>query len=346
MILILLVNHLGEVFTKEQIVNEGMEEILYMKKNKEKRDRSKRKNIVKRVNKKHVEKRKMKTTRNMNIVTSVNKDYIEKPKMKITRNMNIVKSVNKDYVEKPKRNITRNMNIVMSVNKDYVEDKNDNVNPNKNLNINLNRNLNRKLNRNMNRNMNTVEENEKDNTESISDNVTNSNDDENVVNDQDNTRSDGGKDNMMNEEHDDNNVTIAHDNSKRTKAHKKKYDPPIRKPIVVEEKRMICKAVEVLIISCMKKHVYKFNNQIRLQSEGGPIGLGLTGEVADCYMTRWDKLFVEKCQKIGIDIYMYSRFKDDIFLAVILAESAINLNTKRTILTQECLRRMRNTKAW
>ena len=29
---------------------------------------------------------------------------------------------------------------------------------------------------------------------------------------------------------------------------------------------------------------------------------------------------------------------------VILAESAINLNTKRTILTQECLRRMRNTK--
>ena len=66
----------------------------------------------------------------------------------------------------------------------------------------------------------------------------------------------------------------------------------MRKPTKAEERSMISKAVEVLIISCMKNHVYKFNNTIRIQSEGGPIGLGLTGEVADCTMIKWDKQFL------------------------------------------------------
>ena len=78
---------------------------------------------------------------------------------------------------------------------------------------------------------------------------------------------------------------------------------------------MIGKAVEVLINSCMKNHVYKFNNKIRIQSEGGPIGLGLTGEIADCFMIRWDKQFLQMCENIGISVTMYSRFKDDIFIS-------------------------------
>ena len=54
--------------------------------------------------------------------------------------------------------------------------------------------------------------------------------------------------------------------------------------------------------------------------------------------------------KIGLNKEMDDRIDYEFFEKptrnpkVILAESAINLNTKRTILTQECLRRMRNTK--
>jgi hypothetical protein len=201
---------------------------------------------------------------------------------------------------------------------------------------------------------------------------------------------------------------------------------------------MIGKAMELLIISCMKNHVYRFGNQLKLQSTGGPIGLALTGEVADCFMNKWDKMFTQKCKDMSINLHMYSRFKDDIFISadslekgtkiedgklvvdlgkkeedeekcddlitleivrqvaelvhpmikftvdipsehedkkiavldlnvklnmemhnridyeffskptknpkILLAKSAINASTKRTILTQECLRRMRNTK--
>ena len=113
----------------------------------------------------------------------------------------------------------------------------------------------------------------------------------------------------------DNDVTSANDDVKRSKAHKNKFDPPKRKATKNEERRMIGKSVELLIISCMKNHVYKFGNKIRKQSEGGPIGLGLTGEIADCYMIKWDKKFLQKCKDLGINLTLYSRFKDDVFLS-------------------------------
>ena len=65
----------------------------------------------------------------------------------------------------------------------------------------------------------------------------------------------------------------------------------------------------------MKNHVYRFENKIRLQSKGGPIGLALTGEVAECYMINWDKKFLKKAKNVGINLNVYSRFKDDILVA-------------------------------
>ena len=65
----------------------------------------------------------------------------------------------------------------------------------------------------------------------------------------------------------------------------------------------------------MENHIYRFNNEIRIQKKGGPIGLALTGEVADCYMLNWDKMFLKKLKSIGINPHVYSRLKDDIVIA-------------------------------
>ena len=72
-------------------------------------------------------------------------------------------------------------------------------------------------------------------------------------------------------------------------------------------------------------HIYRFGNQIKLQSTGGPIGLALTGEVADCFMNKWDKLFLQKCKDMNIDSRMYSRFKDDIFVSALSLEKGTNI---------------------
>ena len=117
--------------------------------------------------------------------------------------------------------------------------------------------------------------------------------------------------------------------NERKKAHKRKFEDkfnkPMRKPNTNEERKMVGKAMKVLIVSCMKNHVYRFGSQIKLQSTGGPIGLALTGEVADCFMNKWDKLFVQKCKDMNIDLMMYSRFKDDIFVSALSLEKGTNI---------------------
>ena len=49
---------------------------------------------------------------------------------------------------------------------------------------------------------------------------------------------------------------------------------------------MLGKALEILIVETMTNHVYTFGNEIRIQSKGGPIGLSLTEELADCWCER------------------------------------------------------------
>ena len=56
-----------------------------------------------------------------------------------------------------------------------------------------------------------------------------------------------------------------------------------------KRRKMFGKALEVMLVTCMDNHIYQFENKIRIQSHGGPIGLKLTGEIADCLMIDWDK---------------------------------------------------------
>ena len=70
---------------------------------------------------------------------------------------------------------------------------------------------------------------------------------------------------------------------------------------------MLGKAIEIMMKTGMENQVYRFHNKIRIQKKGGPIGLALTGEVADCYMLNWDRKFLEKLKTIGIESFVYSR---------------------------------------
>ena len=123
------------------------------------------------------------------------------------------------------------------------------------------------------------------------------------------------------EERDSNNVMIVFDDDQQESAHKvrekagKEDDdiiPPKREPTPNEKRRMLGKVWEIMTIVSMKNHVYKFGGKIRIQKEGGPIGLGLTGEVADCAMVDWDNKLLEKLSQLGIHPAIYKRFKDDI----------------------------------
>ena len=79
---------------------------------------------------------------------------------------------------------------------------------------------------------------------------------------------------------------------------------------------MLAKSIEIMIIATLENHIYKFGNEIRRQREGGPIGLAITGELADCYMLNWDKEFLKKMKTLKMDPALYERFKDDITIVL------------------------------
>ena len=82
------------------------------------------------------------------------------------------------------------------------------------------------------------------------------------------------------------------DNEEKKKANI--WKKPERKPTGIEENKMFGKALELMLTTCMDNHLYQFNNEVRIQSKGGPIGLRLTGEIADCMMIDWDKTFFRR----------------------------------------------------
>ena len=62
----------------------------------------------------------------------------------------------------------------------------------------------------------------------------------------------------------------------------------------------------------MKNHVNKFDGTVRKQAKGGAIGLELTGVLAQIFMMWWDREFEARVERLGIPLYMYRRYVDDI----------------------------------
>ena len=55
---------------------------------------------------------------------------------------------------------------------------------------------------------------------------------------------------------------------------------------------------------------------MRRQARGGPIGLALTGDVAQVFMCWWDGEFIRRMEEAGIDVILYKRLVDDVNLVL------------------------------
>ena len=75
---------------------------------------------------------------------------------------------------------------------------------------------------------------------------------------------------------------------------------------------MLREALRVALTLIVKNHVYTFDNEIGKQTKDGPIGLKLTGVLAQIFMIWWDNEFAARLCKMRMNI----RYVDDINLAV------------------------------
>ena len=112
-------------------------------------------------------------------------------------------------------------------------------------------------------------------------------------------------------------ITTAEVIGGRKAKQKSLFEPPKRKPTAQQRKTMVALALEIGIKMVMKNHLYRFNNNVYLQREGGPIGLELTGAIARVYMLWWDGQLLAKMKELMLkakqewNIYLYMRYVDD-----------------------------------
>ena len=107
---------------------------------------------------------------------------------------------------------------------------------------------------------------------------------------------------------------------------------PKRTPTFKEQKSLFGKALEILLVTCMDNHVYLFDKKVRVQKKGGPIGLKLTGEIFDCVMIDWDKELLKRLEKSQMTPEIYTRFKDDIEIAIESLEKGSKLIEDKIII--------------
>ena len=101
-----------------------------------------------------------------------------------------------------------------------------------------------------------------------------------------------------------------------------------------EMRRMTCYAVGISIKYTMKNHVFKFNNKIYKQPEGGAIGVGIAGDVAVLFMVWYDQQLLKSLNACKIEIQLFARYVDDINIVAKMLQSDNNDEPadKRTML--------------
>ena len=95
-----------------------------------------------------------------------------------------------------------------------------------------------------------------------------------------------------------------------------------RQPTEAETRLMFSLALRELIMVCMRTHMYSVGTDGKLQSDGGPIGLKLSGAVGRVFMINWCRRFREKMRRVteditdcncnsNFDIHLYKFYVDD-----------------------------------
>ena len=78
-----------------------------------------------------------------------------------------------------------------------------------------------------------------------------------------------------------------------------------------ERRKVFGKVLEVAIRTCCKNHVYQQEGRFYLQKEGMPIGLRISGVVAELRMCIWMEEVEAKMMKNKMEVYMNETYVDD-----------------------------------
>jgi hypothetical protein len=104
-------------------------------------------------------------------------------------------------------------------------------------------------------------------------------------------------------------------NSMRNLKEEKRFNnwaDPARSASNAEKRTMIILALQIALAFIMKNHHYTFGGEFKRQRKGGPIGLDLTGALAQIFMIWWSKEFKIRLEQLQLEVIMMKIYVDDI----------------------------------
>ena len=110
-----------------------------------------------------------------------------------------------------------------------------------------------------------------------------------------------------------------------------------REPSSLQKRRMVARALEVEVKTILSNHLYRMDGKVYRQQAGGPIGLEITGVLSRLVMLWWDKVFLEKLDKMGINMVMYKRYVNDGNLALEAVPAGARFAKGKISVHPECI---------
>ena len=92
-------------------------------------------------------------------------------------------------------------------------------------------------------------------------------------------------------------------------------------PNLIQKKKMMSMLMGAVITMIMTNHLYIFDGKVYHQEKGGPIGLEITGVIADVVLLWYDRVFLQKAKDAGLQILLYQRYVDDVFIVAVARRS-------------------------
>ena len=83
-------------------------------------------------------------------------------------------------------------------------------------------------------------------------------------------------------------------------------------PTDSEQRLLIGAALEIAIEASFTNHLYTFKGRMYRQRRGGPIGSRLTMCVARVVMNSWGRIFRQRMEDAGLQIYLETCYVDDL----------------------------------
>ena len=110
-------------------------------------------------------------------------------------------------------------------------------------------------------------------------------------------------------------------------------------------RKMLTEAMRVVLLFIMQNHIYTFADEIKLQSRGGPIGLQLTGVLAQLFMVWWDRQLERRMGELGLDQRMYKRYVDDVNVIMTETTPGLRFNGDRLVSSEDSIEEDRGVEA-